>query len=142
MRRELFMIALSSVAGFAAAADVYKWTDDGGVVHYSDAQPPDAKNAQMVHLVGSTTTQPARAAIAPPEAGDAAEPAPAPTNPVVTGAALPQLRCDQARKNLEVLQSAGEVGHDDGTGKAQPLSAAARDAEIAQAQAVIARNCK
>jgi len=139
MRRELFMIALSSVAGFAAAADVYKWADDSGVVHY-DAQPPAAKNVQVVHLVGPATTQPASAATAPSEVGDAA--APAPTSPVVAGSALPQLRCDQARKNLEVLQSAGEVGHDDGTGKAQPLSAAARDAEIAQAQAVIARNCK
>jgi hypothetical protein len=140
MRRELFMIAIWSVAGVAAAADVYKWTDAGGVVHYSDAQPPDATNAQTVHLVGPVTTQAASAATAPPETGDAA--ASAPANPVVTGAALPQLRCDQARKNLEVLQSAGAVGHDDGTGKPQALSNAARDAEIAEAQAVIARNCK
>jgi glutaredoxin len=52
MRRWLRWIALAGlVATAAAAADqVYKWTDAGGHVHYSNEAPPQDVNAQKVRL--------------------------------------------------------------------------------------------
>jgi glutaredoxin len=42
-------IAILAVAGawLPAAAQVYKWTDSAGRVHYGDKQPEDAKSQQL-----------------------------------------------------------------------------------------------
>lgn len=42
-------LLLAFIASAPAVADVYKWTDAQGRVHYSDSTPPDAK-AQQVRL--------------------------------------------------------------------------------------------
>ena len=52
----LLCLALAAVAG---AADVYKWTDKDGKVHFGDAPPPDAIDAQRTGIT-SAPTDPAR----------------------------------------------------------------------------------
>jgi uncharacterized protein YoxC len=39
------VFALMSVAGTSASAQLYKWTDANGKVHYSDSVPPEANDA-------------------------------------------------------------------------------------------------
>ncbi len=52
MRALLFTLFWTACAAIAAAATVYKWVDDNGVVHYSD-QPHE--NAQKVELKAPQT---------------------------------------------------------------------------------------
>ena len=44
-----FALLVALIAAPPAVADVYKWTDAQGGVHYSDSAPPDTK-AQQVRL--------------------------------------------------------------------------------------------
>jgi hypothetical protein len=48
MRALLF--AVLSVAAFAASAQVYRWVDEKGTVHYSDAAPASGVNAKLVDI--------------------------------------------------------------------------------------------
>jgi len=95
MNRKLPLLALLLVAASAYAADsqVYKWTDAGGVIHYSDAPPPkDTQNVQTVRVSGGdrpravasdngeaadATDKPKDTAAANPPAQDAAATPPA-----------------------------------------------------------------
>jgi len=38
---------LVAAAGFPVAAEVYKWTDSAGRIHYGDKPPEDAKSEQL-----------------------------------------------------------------------------------------------
>jgi Domain of unknown function (DUF4124) len=44
--RFLFVIALL-VMSFSVSADIYKWVDSNGKVHYSNTPPPDVKGAKV-----------------------------------------------------------------------------------------------
>jgi hypothetical protein len=150
MQRTFAIIALACAATVASAAEVYKWTDAGGVVHYSDTEPAAALNAQRLHVRGSGTTESG----ADGDAVRSADPAGADTGPQADAAALPgqkvvngaesaARRCQQARANLELLQSNYPVGLDAaGNGKAEALGAAAREQQIRRAQSMIATYCK
>ena len=144
MLRQLLPAAIVSLASVASAADVYKWTDPAGVVHYTDAEPAADTKAERIHVAGMGKP-PAAAADGDAAPGDSdANPgaAPAPST-VVTSDQAAQTRCEVARKSLEVLQSKGAVGLDTGAGAApQPLDDAARQAQIARAQSMIATYCK
>lgn len=43
----LALLATCLVLAFSAGAQVYKWTDSNGNVHYGDAPPQDAKTSQV-----------------------------------------------------------------------------------------------
>jgi hypothetical protein len=140
MPRPLLLLILAAIASSSAlAAEVYKWTDAAGVVHYSDTKPPDDAKAQLLTLTSTTTTE---------SDAVAAEPEPEPEEKPADGALAgsPQraeLRCEQARSNLELLQSKYTVGLDTGAGgQAQVLDDAQRQRQIASAQTLIATYCK
>jgi hypothetical protein len=76
MRGLPLLILLGACTG-AAAATVYKWVDDNGVVHFSDQPNP---KAQKIEVAGAQTYGAQAASVAPPPA--AAAPA-APTAPPV-----------------------------------------------------------
>ncbi|MDI3260650.1 MAG: DUF4124 domain-containing protein [Sinobacteraceae bacterium] len=110
----LFLLGL----GFAAAAaDVYRWVDKDGVVHYSDKPPtPDAQPAQLPPL------QTYKAG-APPEFSATAEasatPAPAPTVKITAPPQEATIRDAEGRLDVAVAAQleAGEgiVYYLDGT---------------------------
>jgi hypothetical protein len=55
MKPVLIVLALcfAAASAYAEQGQVYKWTDAGGVVHYSDAPPPkDVTNVQTVKVSG------------------------------------------------------------------------------------------
>ena len=84
MQRKFAFIALACCAKVASAAEVYKWTDAGGVVHYADTEPAAALNAQRLHVRGSGTTE----AAADGEAARSAGAADTDTGPQADAAAL------------------------------------------------------
>ncbi len=65
----------------ASAQTFYKWTDQQGIVHFSDARPPDTKGVEERRLPAQPAAEPA-----PPES-DAAASAPADTSAGLTGPA-------------------------------------------------------
>lgn len=150
MKCKLPLLALLLVAASAYATDaqVYKWTDAGGVVHYTDAPPPlDTKDVQTVrvrggdrpHAVGNENTETAGKA-ADAEAAKPAEPPQA--TPVADTADNRAKACDLARNNLELLQSKFPVSVAGSNGKAQELDDKGRQGQIADANAQITLYCK
>lgn len=141
--RSLWLVlVLASVP--AAAADVYKWIDAGGVVHYSDTEPTPELKAQRLHLAGMSTSDVKAGAT------DPSDPANAPAGPdnaregtQVSSVQSAERRCSDARNNLEVLQSKFAVGFDaQGNGKPEVLDDQGRQLQIARAQTTIATYCK
>ncbi len=117
------------------ATELYKWTDDKGVIHYSDTPPPKGKDGtQRMRLTGTESPDPAAAA----EANKPPAKEPAPTSLPDT----PENRkraCDQARSALELLQGDGPVA-DAASGK--PLEANERADRSAAAQRIASAYCQ
>ena len=141
MPSKLIPLLAAGLAVAAHAADVYKWTDAGGVVHYADTEPPAEAKAQLMHVGGGST----KSAMADNGFADAAdnEVKKPPADTLVTAQAGLEERCKRARADLELLQSGTPVGLP-GVGGAppQPLDEPARRAQITNAQLVIAHNCR
>ena len=114
------LLALIAIT-FPAAADIYKWVDEKGGVHYSDRPPPPGGKIEE-HVKGSTSAQPRRDA----------EPAQAPNSEAEEEMAFrkrqaerdraeaeQQMRleeaetkrrnCERARNNLAALQAHSRV---------------------------------
>jgi hypothetical protein len=151
MNRKLPLFALLLVGTFAYAAEgqVYKWTDSGGVTHYSDAPPPkDALNVQMVHVSGgshsvsSASTETAEKPPADVATGQPPQAAPPPSTALADTASNSAKSCAQARRNLELLQSKFAVSVAGADGKPQALDDKGRQAQIADTNAQIALFCK
>ncbi|MDR3389293.1 MAG: DUF4124 domain-containing protein [Rudaea sp.] len=148
MNRKLPLLALALVAASAYAADaqVYKWTDAAGVVHYSDAPPPkDTLNVQTVrvsggdrpHAVNNENNETNGAADKPRDTASG-NPAPADASMADTPDNRAKL-CETARGNLELLQSKFPVTI---TGTSQPLDDKARQAQVAAANAAVELYCR
>lgn len=137
------LLVLAVASAPAAAADVYKWTDAGGVVHYSDTEPANELKAQRLHLTETSTNEVAAGTTESGEPMSAARPDKTPDGTLVSAVQSAERRCADARNNLELLQSKYAVGLDpQGTGKPEVLDDQARQAQIARAQTLIAANCK
>lgn len=137
------LLALAAVlaSGVAAAAELYKWTDSKGVVHYSDTPPPKGGEApQRLRLNGTespTKPDPAaeQKAAAETEAGKAAEATP------TTLPDTPENRkrfCEQAQAQLDLLQSKFQVADSNG----KPLDEKTRTERTAQAKQAATTYCQ
>jgi hypothetical protein len=135
------MLALAAVlaSGVAGAAELYKWTDSKGVVHYSDTPPPKGGEApQRLRLNGTespTKPDPAAEQKAETEAGKAAEATP------TTLPDTPENRkrfCEQAQAQLDLLQSKFQVADSNG----KPLDDKTRAERTAQAKQAATTYCQ
>lgn len=136
-----FALAAVLASGGAAAAELYKWTDSKGVVHYSDTPPPKGGEApQRLRLNGTespTKPDPAaeQKAAAETEAGKAAEATP------TTLPDTPENRkrfCEQAQAQLDLLQSKFQVADSNG----KPLDDKTRAERTAQAKQAATTYCQ
>jgi hypothetical protein len=128
----LFVCASLGAASLAAAADVYKWTDDKGVVHYGDA-PPEGFASTRIEVREAPAPTPVAEPSTAPGAAEAAK----------TAAATNTSNCDLARRNLEVFGSAAAVTMDrDGDGKPEPLDETQRTEELTRNQELVRIYCK
>lgn len=126
------ILALACLAGAPAlAADVYKWTDDQGQVHYSD-QPPLNREAELIAAPGRASPAAATRPAAGPTEAAATE----------TAAEAAGEHCEVARDNLALLEdeSIEEFRRDDGD--AFRPDADERADLIAEARAQVAYFCR
>jgi hypothetical protein len=139
MRRLTIAVALLLLAP-VALAQVYKWTDAHGTVHYSETPP-----AQGVHYTQVTTSGGSRAATpqapaAQPENGSPAQPAKASSAPVADTPENRAALCASLKSNLALLNSSTPVVRQDG-GTTKALDDTQRKQEAATANAQYAQYC-
>ncbi len=137
------VIALAACLAHAPrseASDVYKWTDEKGVVHYADA-PPEGRKYERVNVSsGATTTSAAEEEAAPAEA--AATDQESPEGAMARYTAARAQNCMIARDNLAAFEQFENVQKDiDGDGTPEVLTPEQRETEIARNRDLVARSC-
>jgi hypothetical protein len=138
MHRLLIAMALLFVAPLATA-QVYKWTDAGGTVHYAQQPPAEGTKYQLVKTTGTAEPRVAPAPSSP--AGESTEPMPEPTAPLSD---TPQNRsklCESLKANLAALQGSGPVVMQQ-NGKATALDAEQRKQQTSTAQTQYQQYCQ
>jgi hypothetical protein len=141
MHRLLIAVALLLLAPLATA-QVYKWTDASGTVHYSEAPPAQGTKYSKVSTTG--TVEPLSKPV-PQTHGDEGNTSrtgssPAPTTVADTPANRKSL-CDSLNANLATLQGSAPVVMEK-DGKPNALDAAQRQQQIATAHAQYNQYCQ
>lgn len=139
MHRSLIAVALLLLAPLAATAQVYKWTDASGTVHYSEAPPAQGTKFSKVTTTG--TVQPLAAPTATEGAGGSSEPTATPPQPVADTPENRGKMCTSLKANLAALQGSGPVVMQQ-DGKATALDAAQRKQQIDAAQGQYNQYCQ
>ncbi|KRE85415.1 hypothetical protein ASG75_07420 [Rhodanobacter sp. Soil772] len=137
MHRSLIAVALLLLAPLAVA-QVYKWTDASGTVHYSEAPPAQGTKFSKVTTTG--TVEP----LAAPASSETADRREAPAEPAKPVADTPENRskmCDALKANLAALQGSGPVTMQQ-DGKTVALDDAQRKQQTASAQAQYDQFCQ
>lgn len=140
MRFALFAASLL-LAAAGAQAQVYKWTDSQGRVHYS-AQPPPNSQATEIHIrpAPSTTHQESQA----PESAQTDPTVETDENDAMDAArkAAYQRNCEIARQNLTTLEDPSiRRFREEGQAEAVYYTDEERHERIEQARALIERYC-
>jgi hypothetical protein len=137
MRRLPFALVLLLLAP-AVAAQVYKWTDAHGTVHYSETPPPQGTSFKRITTTGAEQPGPA---------ASAAGAAPAAAAPAATGSATvpntPENRakfCSSLKANLALLKGDEGVVLEQG-GQSVPLDDIQRRQQIALAEKQYQQYC-
>lgn len=137
MHRSLIAVALLLLAPLAAA-QVYKWTDASGTVHYSEAPP--AQGTKYVKVTTTGTVEPLAAPV-PSEAANHRETPAEPAQPVADTPENRSKMCESLKSNLTALHGSGPVVMEQG-GKSVALDDAQRKQQIASAQAQYDQFCQ
>ncbi len=130
MYRMLVAVACLLAAPLALA-QVYKWTDAAGTVHFSQSPPPQGTRYQTMPVPGGQAPGGDEPAPAP-----AAAPAPAPAGKAGV-ADTPDNRsklCSDLAGNISLLQSGQPLTVDDDQGNRTAMDDARRQQELANAQ--------
>ncbi|MDD5388806.1 MAG: DUF4124 domain-containing protein [Gallionellaceae bacterium] len=145
------ILLLLALLAAPAGADIYKWTDAQGKIHYGD-QPPSSTLPEQFNPRTSEATE-ARAVEARRQAADLAahkrleqvkarEVASKELAAREEEARRKAENCQRARANLEMLQRANmRLSTVDSQGQTRVLDAAARQAEMERAGRTISENC-
>jgi len=131
-----------------AHADLYKWTDAQGKVHYTD-QPPTV-NAQTIKSSATgqaeTTTQATQSLNAQDQAYQKrrkeAEDARAKADKEAEQARVARENCDKARTNLNALQNTPYTYTTNAAGQRTAMDDAARASALADNQKAVSEFCK
>ncbi|MEO9077850.1 MAG: DUF4124 domain-containing protein [Rhodanobacter sp.] len=141
MHRLLIAVALLLLAPLATA-QVYKWTDATGTVHYSEAPPTQGTKFSKVTTTGTVEplAKPASKGNAEESSGGSNEPAPAAKKVADTPENRKSL-CASLKANLATLQDSGPVVMEQ-NGKPSALDAAQRKQQAATAQGQYDQYCQ
>ncbi|HUP92159.1 MAG TPA: DUF4124 domain-containing protein [Solimonas sp.] len=105
MNRKLMLTLLALAAAPLAQAEMYRWTDAKGTVHYSQSPPPQGKYAAVTPKAPPPTASPNMDALRKTLDESAPKPAkPTQTASTTEGAQRQQL-CAQARERLDYLNN-------------------------------------
>jgi len=139
MHRSLIAVTLLLLAPLANA-QVYKWTDAGGTVHYSETPPVEGTKFNKVKTNGSVEPL-----AAPAPAANVASTAPAaPVAPASPIADTPENRhtlCESLKSNIAALQGSGPVVMQQ-DGKPTALDDSQRKEQTGSAQAQYQQYCQ
>lgn len=146
--RLLFLGALALALVAPAHADLYKWTDAQGKVHYTD-QPP-AANAQVIKGTAAgqaeTTSQAQQTLDAKDQAYQKrrkeAEEARAKAEKEAEQARIQRENCAKARSNLSTLQNSTRTYTTNTAGQRTYMDDAARANALANSQKAVSEFCK
>ena len=126
------MLLISGSAN--AAKELYRWTDEKGVVHYSDTKP-NGTEFERREVAADPAPIPAAAAEPP-------SPAAAPVAEKPKPKAQPSPECLLARSNLDTLNTAESVSMDtDGDGEPEVLQGDARQRAVVGAYELAQQLC-
>lgn len=131
--RVIALFLLTLMFTLSANAQVYRWVDDQGRVHYSDTPPP-SEQAEALDIESGERA---------PAADDAADDEENETKEAPTPAAqtLADKRCELAKITLVSYRSADSLLKTDEEGNEQTLSDEEKAAAIKQAEANVAARC-
>lgn len=128
----------------ALRADIYKWKDEDGNVHYT-ATPPPAGEYEVFGRSSTPAAAPAEeeaapdpesdpAAAAPPPAPEIQDEPPAAIQPIDEQAAQREEYCQRARTNLDILENYEVVSRPDAQGQPVIMDAGQRQQALHQAR--------
>lgn len=156
-RKRLFTaILIATISSpLVVTAGVYKWTDENGNVHYGSQRPADAPAERMKIQADTTpyedddTTRAKKEAAkkSNKEGEDEAEKKPeaaapkAPKPPELSRKEKKRL-CQQARKNVQTIESRGRVRVQQEDGSTRHLTDPERNKELAAARKNASKYCK
>ncbi|WP_169307341.1 DUF4124 domain-containing protein [Chitiniphilus eburneus] len=149
MKKTMMLVLMCGVAAFASA-EIYKWKDADGRVHYSDTPPPGQNKAQVINTKElPVSSLPANRNEA---RTDAATPAPSPVpgaaeaKPAAPAAAAAppkdQAACDAARKRNDFLNNNKLYKAINEKGNVEFVDAEKRKRELAETEEAIKKNCQ
>ena len=138
--RRILLFAMALLLAPLASAQVYRWVDGKGTVHFSQTPPPAGVKYQIMHLSSDTGTT---AGVAPAPAGSGSNGAGAPAQrpPMANTSANRTELCKQLQQNLTLLNSSEALNVAGPDGKPKALDGKAREVQKATTQAQIKQYC-
>ena len=134
--RTLLAMTLGLTLAAPAMADIYRWTDDDGQVHFGENPPPgvDAEQLDSPAAPAPSDSEPAPEAGQTDDTEEAAAPDDAP-DPALAG------MCDDVRQNAEVYadESVRRVQREDG--EVEVLTPEEREQRLEEAEAFLDEHC-
>ena len=141
MHRSLIAVALLLLAPLATA-QVYKWTDAGGTVHYAQAPPPAGTKYKEVKTSASVQPLAAPAAVASAASSNGGSSEGGASSPPVTGSPVNQSKfCASLKSNLAALNGSAPVVMQV-NGKTTALDDSQRKQQAGTAQAQYQQYCQ
>jgi hypothetical protein len=137
--RRLIIAAVLLLLAPVALAQVYKWTDAHGTVHYSQTPPAQGVRYSQITTTGSEHAATAQPIASKPESSTA-EPARASSAPVADNPENRAALCASLKSNLALLNGSAPVVKQVG-GAPKALDDTERKQEIATSNAQYAQYC-
>ncbi len=133
------LLCLLLAVSLGAAADIYRWVDEDGNVHYGDTPKPSVKAELIQRRRPPLQVAPAQEPADEEDAANAeadASPAPQKETPFAEGTetATAQQRCEEFRARLTRYQGAGDMFIDNPDGSRHKLADDERENLIARTQ--------
>lgn len=139
MQRSLIAVALMLLTPLAVA-QVYKWTDSHGTVHYSQTAPASGVDFKKMKTVETTATPAQDAETQVPVPASTQSP-PASSQPIADTPANRKTLCDSLQANLNMLKGKGPVVMQLG-GKSTALDDTQRRQQITADEAQYQQYCQ
>lgn len=142
MRRLTIALALLLVAPLACA-QVYKWTDAHGTVHYSETPPPTGTKYSQVSVNTGSSAPAGDSAPAAPSSSSASSQGGGNSTPQAPVEDTPENRaklCASLKTNISTLQGSGPVVMNNG-GQQQLLNADQRKQQLDASQSQYGEYC-
>jgi len=144
------LVVFFVLISFNTYAQLIKWVDANGKVHYSDSPPPDDVKAETLHIstshAASSSAPPAAKTIAEQEAElkktqKAKLEAAQKEAKAQEQARIKQSNCAQARTQLSTMQDSPRIATYDANGERSIMDDATRQQRIQDAQKAISDYC-